>query len=146
LNILCEDTLSNSINLPPTKKEKNHERIEQSTADREPWKGSRNPHDAERKENSQFPMAVNRSYKDQDGKTIEETQWVNVEAWETLANIVEGYLQKGSQIYIEGRLKTEKYKKNGETRYFTKVVIRDMLMLGRSGNGGGVPDEDDIPF
>ena len=93
-----------------------------------------------------FPLAVNRSYKDQDGKTIEETQWVNVEVWETLANIVEGYLQKGSQIYIEGRLKTEKYKKNGETKYFPKVVVRDMLMLGRSGSEGGVPDEDDIPF
>jgi len=93
-----------------------------------------------------FSMAVNRSYKDQDGKTIEETQWVNVEAWEMLANIVESYLQKGSQVYIEGRLKTEKYKKNGETKYFTKVVVRDMLMLGRSPNGGEDPDEDDIPF
>lgn len=93
-----------------------------------------------------FSMAVNRSYKDQDGKTIEDTQWVNVEAWETLANIVESYLQKGSQVYIEGRLKTEKYKKNGETKYFTKVVVRDMLMLGRSPNGGEDPDEDDIPF
>ena len=93
-----------------------------------------------------FSMAVNRSYKDQDGKTIEDTQWINVEAWETLANIVESYLQKGSQVYIEGRLKTEKYEKNGETKYFTKVVVRDMLMLGRSRNGGEVPDEDDIPF
>ena len=93
-----------------------------------------------------FSMAVNRSYKDQDGKTIEDTQWINVEAWETLANIVESYLQKGSQVYIEGRLKTEKYEKNGETKYFTKVVVRDMLMLGRSRNGGERPDEDDIPF
>ena len=93
-----------------------------------------------------FPMAVNRSYKDQDGKTIEDTQWVNVEAWEMLANIVESYLQKGSQVYIEGRLKTEKYKKNGETKYFTKVVVRDMLMLGRSRNEDVEPDEDDIPF
>ncbi|MCK5793100.1 MAG: single-stranded DNA-binding protein [Anaerolineales bacterium] len=93
-----------------------------------------------------FSMAVNRSYKDQDGKTIEDTQWINVEAWETLANIIESYLQKGSQVYIEGRLKTEKYQKNGETKYFTKVVVWDMLMLGRSRNEGEVPDEDDIPF
>jgi len=93
-----------------------------------------------------FPMAVNRSYKDQDGNTIEDTQWINVETWETLANIVESYLQKGSQVYIEGRLKTQKYKKNGETKYFTKVVVRDMLMLGRSRYGGEIPDEDDIPF
>ncbi len=93
-----------------------------------------------------FTMAVNRSYKDQDGKTIEDTQWINVEAWEALANIVESYLQKGSKIYIEGRLKTEKYQKNGKTKYFTKVVVRDMLMLGRASNGGGDIDEDDIPF
>jgi len=93
-----------------------------------------------------FSMAVNRSYKDQDGKTIEDTQWVNVEAWETLANIVESYLQKGSQVYIEGRLKTEKYEKNGETKYFTKVVVRDMLMLGSPRSNGPEVDEDDIPF
>jgi single-strand DNA-binding protein len=93
-----------------------------------------------------FSMAINRSYKDQDGKTIKDTQWINVEAWGTLANIVESYLQKGSQVYIEGRLKTQKYKKNGETKYFTKVVVRDMLMLGRSSNEVVEPDEDDIPF
>ena len=93
-----------------------------------------------------FSMAVNRSYKDQDGKTIEETQWINAEAWGTLANIVESYLQKGSQVYIEGRLKTQKYEKNGETKYFTKVVVRDMLMLGRSSSETVEPDEDDIPF
>jgi len=93
-----------------------------------------------------FSMAVNRSYKDQDGKTIEDTQWINVEAWETLANIVESYLQKGSQVYIEGRLKTEKYEKNGETKYFTKVVVRDMLMLGSPRSNGPEVDEDDIPF
>ena len=80
------------------------------------------------------------------GKTIKDTQWINVEAWGTLANIVESYLQKGSQVYIEGRLKTQKYKKNGETKYFTKVVVRDMLMLGRSSNEVVEPDEDDIPF
>lgn len=93
-----------------------------------------------------FSMAVNRSYKDQDDKTIEETQWINAEAWGTLANIVESYLQKGSQVYIEGRFKTQKYKKNGKTKYFTKVVVRDMLMLGRSSNETVEPDEDDIPF
>ena len=93
-----------------------------------------------------FQMALNRTYKDPEGRTIEDTEWVNVEAWEPLANIIESYLHKGSKVYIEGRLKTEKYKKNGETKYFTKVVVRDMLMLGSSRNGGADPDEDDIPF
>jgi len=91
-------------------------------------------------------MALNRTFKDPEGRTIEDTEWVNVEAWEPLANIIESYLHKGSKVYIEGRLKTEKYKKNDETKYFTKVVVRDMLMLGTSRNGGADQEEDDIPF
>ncbi len=93
-----------------------------------------------------FSMAVNRSFKNKDGESIEDTQWFNVEAWVGLAKVVEDHLKKGDRIYIEGRLKTESYDKDGETKYFTKVVIKDMIMLGGSRNGSGDLDEDDIPF
>ena len=93
-----------------------------------------------------FSMAVNRSFKNKDGENIEDTQWFNVETWVGLAKVVEDHLKKGDRIYIEGRLKTESYDKDGETKHFTKVVIKDMIMLGGSRNGSGDLDEDDIPF
>ena len=92
-----------------------------------------------------FTMAVNREYKDQEGKTIDDTQWFNIEAWTGLADIIEKYLTKGSRVFIEGRLRTKKYQKNGDTKYFTKVVAREMIMLGDPTSTDEF-DEDDIPF
>ncbi len=100
----------------------------------------------EGKQVAKFSMAANRTFKNKDGESIEDTQWFNIEAWTGLAKVVEDHLKKGDRIYIEGRLKTESYDKDGETKYFTKVVIKDMIMLGSSRNGGAGPDEDDIPF
>ncbi len=100
----------------------------------------------EGKQVASFSMAVNRSFKNKDGESIEDTQWFNIEAWTGLAKVVEDHLKKGDRIYIEGCLKTESYEKDGETKYFTKVVIKDMIMLGSSRNGGTDQDEDDIPF
>lgn len=60
--------------------------------------------------------------------------------------MIEEHLTTGDRIYIEGRLKTEAYEKDGDTKYFTKVVVQEMIMLGRSRNGGEDFDEDDIPF
>ena len=92
-----------------------------------------------------FSMAVNRSFKNKDGES-DDTQWFNIEAWVGLAKVVEDHLEKGDRIYIEGRLKTESYDKDGETKYFTKVVVQEMIMLGSSRNGGADSEEDDIPF
>jgi single-strand DNA-binding protein len=94
---------------------------------------------------SKFRMAVNRTYKNREGDTIEDTQWFNVEAWSTWSRVAEQYLLSGERVYIEGRLRTEEYDKDGETKYFTKVVVQEMIMLGgpngphRSGDQG---DED----
>ena len=100
----------------------------------------------EGKQVAKFSMAVNRTFKNKEGDSIEDTQWFNIEAWTGLAKVVEDHLKKGDRIYIEGRLKTESYDKDGETKYFTKVVVKEMIMLGSSRNGGADPDEDDIPF
>lgn len=100
----------------------------------------------EGKQIAKFSMAINRSYKNKEGGTIDDTQWVNIEAWTGLAKVIEEYLKKGDRVYIEGRLKTESYDKDGETKYFTKVVAQQMIMLGSSRNGGLDEEEDDIPF
>lgn len=100
----------------------------------------------EGKQVAKFSIAVNRTFKNKEGDSIEDTQWFNIEAWTGLAKVVEDHLKTGDRVYVEGRLKTESYDKDGETKYFTKVVVKEMIMLGSSRNGGADPDEDDIPF
>jgi single-strand DNA-binding protein len=79
-----------------------------------------------------FSLAVSQRWKKSDGSTKENTEWFNVEAWGRLGEVCQQYLHKGSLVFIEGRLKTDKYEdKSGETRYFTKVVANSIQMLGR---------------
>lgn len=75
-------------------------------------------------------IAITEKYKDRDGIQKETTEWVNVVFFGKLADVAKQYLSKGSQVYVEGKLKTEKYEKDGVTRYSTKVVAEKMQMLG----------------
>lgn len=78
-----------------------------------------------------FSLAVSQRWKTA-GETREYTEWVNIEAWGRLGEVCQEYLKKGSLVYIEGRLKTEKYEdKEGETKYFTKVVALSLQFLDR---------------
>jgi single-strand DNA-binding protein len=76
-----------------------------------------------------FSVAISNRWKDRDGEMRESTEWVNVEAWERLGETCQQYLKKGSLAYIEGRLKTDRYETEGETRYFTKVVAQIVQFL-----------------
>ena len=67
------------------------------------------------------------------GETKESTDWVYVEAWGGLGEVCEQYLHKGSLVYIEGRLKVDRYEEKGETRYSTKIVALQLQMLDRKG-------------
>jgi single-strand DNA-binding protein len=78
-----------------------------------------------------FSLAVSNRWKGKDGEAKEATDWVNVEAWNRLAEICQEYLHKGSLVYVEGRLKTDRYEHEGETKYFTKVVALSMQMLDK---------------
>ena len=78
-----------------------------------------------------FRMAVTRRWRDAEGEQKEATEWVNIETWSGLAEICAQYLKKGSLTYIEGRLQTDRYEVEGETRYRTKVVASQMQMLDR---------------
>jgi single-strand DNA-binding protein len=62
------------------------------------------------------------------------TEWVNVDAWGRLGEICQKYLKKGSLVFIDGRLKTDRCENEGETRYYTKVVGLSMQMLDRKPN------------
>jgi single-strand DNA-binding protein len=108
-----------------------------------------------------FSVAISERYRDKtSGEMKEITEWVNIVMFGKLAEIAGEYLAKGSKVYVEGKLKTEKYtdKATGADRYTTKVVAEKMDMLSSKGEGKPaankpfnpvMPDafiEDDIPF
>ncbi len=107
-----------------------------------------------------FSIATNDSYKGDDGNWIEKTEWHNITAWRKLAEICSQYLKKGSKIYLEGKIQTDTYEKDGKKNYFTKIVMNEMVMLDNKGSGAVPSDasngeaaqvsdkgnEDDLPF
>ena len=84
-------------------------------------------------------VATNESWKDkQTGEQKERTEWHKVAMFNRLAEIAAEYLRKGSQVYIEGKLRTRKWQdKDGKDRWTTEVVADEMQMLGGRGGGGG---------
>jgi len=86
-----------------------------------------------------FSVATSESWTDRtSGDKQERTEWHNVVLFEKLAEIAAEYLKKGSQVYIEGSLRTRKWQdKEGKDRYTTEIVGRDMQMLGGRSGGGG---------
>ncbi len=83
-----------------------------------------------------FSMATSETYKDrQTGERREQTEWHNVVLWRGLAEVAEKYVKKGDMIYVEGKLRTRSWEKDGVTRYTTEVVGDNMTMLGGSGGG-----------
>jgi single-strand DNA-binding protein len=76
-----------------------------------------------------FTVAVDRHWKGSDGNTHKATDWFNVEAWGRLGEICLEYLTKGRLIFLEGRLRTDRYEKGGDVKFFTKMIARRMQML-----------------
>lgn len=81
-------------------------------------------------------IATTRSYKNQAGQRVDETEWHRVVFFARLAEICGQYLHKGSQIYVEGRLRTRKYEKDGITRYATEIMGESMTMLSSRQSAG----------
>ena len=109
-----------------------------------------------------FSIATSEEWKDKEtGEKRERTEWHRIEAWRRLAEICGDYLNKGKQVYIEGKLQTDAWEdRDGNKRYTTKIVAQNMQMLDSAGKGGraesmderhpveepvNIP-EDDIPF
>jgi single-strand DNA-binding protein len=107
-----------------------------------------------------FSLATtDRRSKDENGNP--RTEWHNIVAWDRMVDVVENYVTKGKQLYIEGQIRTRKYEVDGITKYRTEVHIREMELLGgRPSPGGQGPgsgdyntvgqnfpdDADDVPF
>lgn len=105
-------------------------------------------------------IATSEAWKDkQTGQQQERTEWHRVIFYRRLAEIAGEYLKKGAKVYIEGKLQTRKWQDNqGQDRYTTEVIVREMQMLDSKGSGpasapppdeappANVGDFDDIPF
>ncbi len=88
-----------------------------------------------------FSLATNTPTKNQDGTLGENTDWHSIVVWEKLAETCNEYLQKGSQVYIEGRIQYRTYEdREGQKRYKTEVVANQMIMLDSKPNAAGWSD------
>jgi single-strand DNA-binding protein len=77
-------------------------------------------------------LATNEVYKNDKGEKVEETQWHRISAWGKTAAIIEKYVTKGKEIAIEGKLTHRSYDdKNGEKKYYTEVVVNELVLLGK---------------
>lgn len=77
-------------------------------------------------------LATSDNYYNTNGEKVEQTQWHNVIGWGKTADIAEKYLQKGSEIAVDGKVQYRSYEdKNGEKKYITEIVVNEMLMLGK---------------
>ena len=86
-----------------------------------------------------FTLATTDRYRDRSGELRENTEWHNLVLWRQLADLAEKYIRKGSQIYVEGRIRTRSYNdQQGQKKYMTEIVADNVQLLGRR-DGEGVP-------
>lgn len=80
---------------------------------------------------ARFTIATNESYRNANGEKVTETQWHNLVAFGKLAEIIEKYMTKGSEVAVEGKLTYRTYNdKEGNKKYFTEIQVNELLMLG----------------
>lgn len=84
---------------------------------------------------AKFPLATSETFKNRDGERITTTEWHNVVLWRGLAEVAEKFVKKGTQVYIEGKIRTRQWDdKEGNKRYTTEIVGDIMQLLGRRGD------------
>ena len=88
-----------------------------------------------------FTLATTERYRDRNGETRENTEWHNIVAWRNTADVVERFVKKGTQLYIEGRIRTRSWEdQNGNKRYTTEIIADTLQLLGKkSDNPGAQP-------
>ena len=97
-----------------------------------------------------FSLATDASYKDKQGNKVDKTDWTNVVYFGKQAELIERYVKKGSMIYVEGKISTRSYEKDGITKYITEIVGNQIKFLGgntsESPNSSPETENDDLPF
>lgn len=85
-------------------------------------------------------IATTEKYKDKDGNAKENTEWHNCVAFGKIADVIAQYVKKGSQVYVEGKIKTESYEKDGKKNYSTKIYIGSLQLIGKAEKKGDNTD------
>lgn len=99
-----------------------------------------------------FSVATTRTWSTADGERREETEWFNVVAWGSLAEICNQHLRKGQQVYLEGRLQTRRWDdQEGKKHFTTELVAKEMIVLGERRDSpsqfeAAPADEEDYPY
>lgn len=89
-----------------------------------------------------FSLATSETYKNRNGERVTNTEWHNIVLWTPLAEIAERFLKKGNQVYIEGKITTRSYDdKDGNRKYITEVVGREMTLLGNKPSDSSEDDQ-----
>ena len=88
-----------------------------------------------------FTLATTERYRDRNGELRENTEWHNIVAWRNSADVAEKYIRKGTQLYIEGKLRTRSWTdQTGNKRYTTEVTVDNLQLLGRKSDNPGAQD------
>ena len=86
-----------------------------------------------------FTLATTERYRDRNGETRENTEWHNIVTWRNTADVVEKYVRKGSQLYIEGRIRTRSWDdQSGNKRYTTEIIADTLQLLGKKSDNPAV--------
>lgn len=81
---------------------------------------------------AKFSLATNETYKNSVGEKITDTQWHNIVVWGQAAGIAERFLQKGSEVAVQGKIVNRSYQdKEGNKRYVTEIEVKDILLMGK---------------
>ena len=85
-----------------------------------------------------FTLATTERYRDRNGETRENTEWHNIVAWRNTADVVERFVKKGTQLYIEGRIRTRSWDdQTGNKRYTTEIIADTLQLLGKKSDNPG---------
>jgi single-strand DNA-binding protein len=90
-----------------------------------------------------FSLATSETYTNRNGEKVTQTEWHNIVVWRGLAEVVEKYVKKGAQLFIEGKIRTRSWDdKDGNKRYTTEIVADTLQMLGKRTETGGEPTQN----
>lgn len=78
-----------------------------------------------------FPIATSETYANRHGERTEHTEWHNIVLWRGLADVAERFVKKGDMVAIDGKLRTRKYEKDGQTHYRTEIEATDLILLSK---------------
>ncbi len=93
---------------------------------------------------AKFSLATTESFKDRSGRLVTQTEWHTVILWRGLAQLAKKYLHKGSQVYVEGKLKTRSWEdKEGNSKFATEIVGDNLIMLDKKNDSSSNEDDYD---